>query len=96
MSVSGMAHVNGPVRARGPYPFDLQNLNRLIGRGGRIADTSDPVRYAAVLRTLLRQYGIPHVMRRPLAVQIRPSFLKAQRARPSARPTPRPCAEAWP
>jgi hypothetical protein len=52
-----MAHVNGPIRSRGPYPFGLRNLNRLIGRGGRIADTHDPVRYAAVLRRLLRQFG---------------------------------------
>ena len=52
-----MAHVSGPIRARGPYPFDLRNLNRLIGRGGRIADTHDPMRYAAVLRRLLRQFG---------------------------------------
>ena len=52
-----MAHVNGPIRSRGPYPFDLRNLNRLIGRGGRIADTHDPTRYATVLRRLLRQYG---------------------------------------
>jgi hypothetical protein len=57
MSVSGMAHLNGPISTRGPYPFDLRNLNRLIGRGGRIADTHDPFRYAAVLRRLLRQFG---------------------------------------
>ncbi len=57
MSLSGMAHLNGPIRTRSPYPFDLRNLNRLIGRGGRIADTHDPVRYAGVLRRLLRQFG---------------------------------------
>jgi hypothetical protein len=51
-----MAQVNGSIRAGVPYPFDLRNLNRLIGRGGRIADTPDPMRYAAVLRRLLRQY----------------------------------------
>jgi integrase len=52
-----MARVNGPISARGPYPFDLRNLNRLIGRGGRIADTHDPIRYAELLRRLLRQSG---------------------------------------
>ena len=57
MSVSAMAQVNGPIRVRGPYPFDLRNLNRLIGRGGRIADTHDATRYATVLRRLLRQFG---------------------------------------
>ena len=57
MSVSAIAQVNGPIRAHGPYPFDLQNLNRLIGRGGRIADTYDPARYAELLRRLLRQFG---------------------------------------
>jgi hypothetical protein len=57
MSVSALAQVNSPIRVRGPYPFDLRNLNRLIGRGGRIADTHNPIRYAAVLRRLLRQFG---------------------------------------
>jgi hypothetical protein len=57
MSVSAMAQMNGPIRAGGPYPFDLRDLNRLIGRGGRIADTPDPIRYATVFRRLIRQYG---------------------------------------
>ena len=43
--------------AGGPYPFDLRTLNRILGRGGRIADTSDPKRYAAVFRRVLRQFG---------------------------------------
>jgi len=49
--------MNGPIRTRGPYLLDLRNLNRLIGRGGRIADTHDPSRYAELLRRLLRQFG---------------------------------------
>ena len=57
MSVSAMARVNGPLRARGSYPFDRRNLNRLIGRGGRIADTHDPERYAALFRRLIRHFG---------------------------------------
>jgi hypothetical protein len=40
-----------------PFPFDLRTLNRILGRGGRIADTSDPKRYAAVFRRVLRQFG---------------------------------------
>jgi hypothetical protein len=43
--------------AGSPYPFDLRTLNRILGRGGRIADTSDPKRYAAVFRRVLRQFG---------------------------------------
>jgi len=52
-----MAQVNGLVRTRRPNPLDLRTLNRLLGRGGRIADTPDPARYATVFRRLLRQFG---------------------------------------
>jgi hypothetical protein len=37
--------------------MDMRSLNRLLGRGGRIADTPDPHRYAAVFRRLVRQFG---------------------------------------
>jgi hypothetical protein len=43
--------------AGSPYPFDLRTVNRILGRGGRIADTADPKRYAAVFRRVLRQFG---------------------------------------
>ena len=57
MSVTALAHVNGPTRIPRPYPFDLRSLNRLIGRGGRIADTHDPERYVALFRRLIRHFG---------------------------------------
>jgi len=38
-------------------PFDPRTLNRLLGRGGRIADTPDPARYATVFRRLVHQFG---------------------------------------
>jgi hypothetical protein len=55
MSLSEAPRATGS--AGSPYPFDLRTLNRFLGRGGRIADTSDPMRYAAVFRRVLRQFG---------------------------------------
>jgi hypothetical protein len=52
MPISEPLVLNCPVCAGRPYPMDLRCLNRLLGRGGRIADTPDPHRYAAVFRRL--------------------------------------------
>jgi hypothetical protein len=39
------------------YRFESRPVNRLLGRGGRIADTPDPSSYAAVFGRLRSQYG---------------------------------------
>ncbi len=39
------------------YRFESRPLNRLLGRGGRMADTPDPSRYAALFRRLRSEYG---------------------------------------
>jgi hypothetical protein len=38
------------------YRFESRPVNRLLGRGGRMADTPDPSRYAAVFRRLIGEY----------------------------------------
>jgi hypothetical protein len=57
MSVFEAPRASGLAHAGSPYPFDLRTLNRILGRGGRIADTPDPMRYTAVFRRVLRQFG---------------------------------------
>ena len=57
MTVLQVPVLDRPVRGGGAYTFDQRTLNRLLGRGGRIADTSDPDRYAAIFRRLIRQFG---------------------------------------
>ncbi len=39
------------------YRFESRPVNRLLGRGGRMADTPDPCRYAALFRRLRSEYG---------------------------------------
>jgi hypothetical protein len=39
------------------YRFESRPVNRLLGRGGRTADTPDPSRYAALFRRLRSEYG---------------------------------------
>ena len=57
MTVLQVPVLDRPVRGGGAYNFDQRSLNRLLGRGGRIADTPDPERYAAIFRRLIRQFG---------------------------------------
>ena len=57
MTVSQVPVLDGLDYGRGAYTFDQRSLNRLLGRGGRIADTPDPDRYAAIFRRLIRQFG---------------------------------------
>src|SRR5271170_2502602 len=57
MTVLQVPVLDRPVRGGGAYTFDQRSLNRLLGRGGRIADTPDPDRYAAIFRRLIRQFG---------------------------------------
>ena len=40
----------------GPYRFDSRAIARLLGHGGRIADTADPARYAALFRRIRGQF----------------------------------------
>lgn len=40
-----------------PRRFDARTLDRVVGRGGRVTDTPDPIRYAAVFRRLYRKFG---------------------------------------
>ncbi len=39
------------------YRFESRPVNRLLGRGGRMADTPDPSRYATLFRRLRSEYG---------------------------------------
>jgi hypothetical protein len=39
------------------YRFESRPLNRLLGRGGRMADSPDPSRYATLFRRLRSEYG---------------------------------------
>jgi hypothetical protein len=39
------------------YRFESRPVNRLLGHGGRMADTPDPSRYAALFRRLRGEYG---------------------------------------
>jgi hypothetical protein len=48
--------VGEPTSAGLAYRFESRALNRLLGRGGRIADTPDPARYFAVFRRLRNEY----------------------------------------
>jgi hypothetical protein len=39
------------------YRFESRPVNRLLGRGGRLADTPDSSRYAALFRRLRSEFG---------------------------------------
>jgi hypothetical protein len=39
------------------YRFESRPVNRLLGQGGRMADTPDPCRYAALFRRLRSEFG---------------------------------------